>query len=176
MTGILEAIYHRVPIVGIANFADQVDNVVRIQDKGLGVAVSKHELSDENVYDAIQEVLRNERYVFDTSSPNTNYCLIINVNHSEIESYFYSYRKEVNRIADIWQDQPRQPIDEATYWLELLIKYKNFDHWKINDFHLNFFQYFSVDVIIFLVFSFCFPLYLSILYLRTYYGTTTSNK
>ena len=96
--------------------------------------------------------------------------------HGEIESYFYSYRKEVNRIADIWQDQPRQPIDEATYWLELLIKYKNFDHWKINDFHLNFFQYFSVDVIIFLVFSFCFPLYLSILYLRTYYGTTTLNK
>ena len=74
MTGILEAIYHRVPIVGIANFADQVDNVVRIQDKGLGVAVSKHELSDENVYDAIQEVLRNERYVFYTSSLDTNYA------------------------------------------------------------------------------------------------------
>ena len=75
MTGILEAIYHRVPIVGIANFADQVDNVVRIQDKGLGVAVSKHELSDENVYDAIQEVLRNERYVFVTSSLNTDYAV-----------------------------------------------------------------------------------------------------
>ena len=73
MTGILEAIYHRVPIVGIANFADQVDNVVRIQDKGLGVAVSKHELSDENVYDAIQEVLRNDRYVFVTSSLKAKY-------------------------------------------------------------------------------------------------------
>ena len=82
-----------------------------------------------------------------------------------------SYRNEVNRIADIWQDEPRQPIDEATYWLELLIKYKNFDHWKINDFELNFIQYFSVDVILFLLFSFCFPLYLSILYLKTYYGT-----
>ena len=74
MTGILEAIYHRVPIVGIANFADQVDNVVRIQDKGLGVAVSKHELSDDNVYVAIQEVLRNERYVFVTFSLITNYA------------------------------------------------------------------------------------------------------
>ena len=73
MTGILEAIYHRVPIVGIANFANQVDNVVRIQDKGIGVAISKHKLSDENVYDAIQEVLRNERYVFDTSNLKANY-------------------------------------------------------------------------------------------------------
>ena len=61
MTGILEAIYYRVPLVGIANFADQVDNAVRIQDKGLGVAISKHELSEDTIFDAIQEVLKNER-------------------------------------------------------------------------------------------------------------------
>ena len=61
MTGILEAIYHRVPIVGIANFADQIDNAVRIQDKGLGVSVSKHNLSADKIYDAIQEVLKNDR-------------------------------------------------------------------------------------------------------------------
>ena len=61
MTGILEAIYHRVPIVGIANFADQIDNAVRIQDKGLGVSVSKHNLSSDTIYDAIQEVLINDR-------------------------------------------------------------------------------------------------------------------
>ena len=61
MTGILEAIYHRVPIVGIANFADQIDNAVRIQDKGLGVSVSKHNLSGDTIYDAIQEVLINDR-------------------------------------------------------------------------------------------------------------------
>ena len=61
MTGILEAIYHRVPIVGVANFADQIDNAIRIQDKGLGVLVSKHDLSGDNIYDAIQEVLKNER-------------------------------------------------------------------------------------------------------------------
>ena len=61
MTGILEAIYHRVPIVGIANFADQIDNAVRIQDKGLGVTVSKHNLSGKKIHDAIQEVLKNDR-------------------------------------------------------------------------------------------------------------------
>ena len=61
MTGILEAIYYRVPIVGVAIFADQVDNAVRIQDKGLGVLVSKHDINDENIYDAIQEVLKNQR-------------------------------------------------------------------------------------------------------------------
>ena len=62
MTGILEAIYHRVPIVGIANFADQVDNAIRIQDKGLGVSISKHNLNDETILTSIQEVMTNERY------------------------------------------------------------------------------------------------------------------
>ena len=61
MTGILEAIYHRVPIVGIANFADQVDNAIRIQDKGLGVSISKRNLNNETILIAIQEVLKNER-------------------------------------------------------------------------------------------------------------------
>ena len=61
MTGILEAIYHRVPIVGIANFADQVDNAIKIQDKGLGVSISKHNLNNETILIAIQEVLKNER-------------------------------------------------------------------------------------------------------------------
>ena len=61
MTGILEAIYYRVPIVGIAIFADQVDNAARIKDKGLGVLVSKHQLTVNKIYDAIQEVLKNER-------------------------------------------------------------------------------------------------------------------
>ena len=61
MTGILEAIYHRVPIVGIANFADQVDNAIRIQDKGLGVSISKHNLNNDTILIAIHEVLKNER-------------------------------------------------------------------------------------------------------------------
>lgn len=61
MTGILEAIYHRVPIVGIANFADQVDNAIRIQDKGLGISISKHNLNSKTILMAIHEVLKNER-------------------------------------------------------------------------------------------------------------------
>ena len=61
MTGVLEAVYHRVPIIGVAYFADQIDNAVRIQDKGLGVLVDKHELSEVTILHAIEEVLGNDR-------------------------------------------------------------------------------------------------------------------
>ena len=36
-------------------------------------------------------------------------------------------------------------------WLELLAKYRNMDHLQIQDGHLDFFQYFSLDVIAFFV-------------------------
>ena len=74
MTGILEAIYHRVPIVGIANFADQVDNAIRIQDKGLGVSISKHNLNHETIFASIQEVMTNERY--QQIMMTINFCLL----------------------------------------------------------------------------------------------------
>ena len=58
-----------------------------------------------------------------------------------------SYQRQVNRYSDMWRSDERTGFDEAIYWIELLIKYGNFDHLQINDGHLNLLQYFSVDVI-----------------------------
>ena len=60
-----------------------------------------------------------------------------------------SYQRQVNRYSDMWRSDDRSGFDEAIYWIELLIKYGNFDHLQINDRHLNLLQYFSVDVIAF---------------------------
>ena len=49
----------------------------------------------------------------------------------------------------MWRSDERSGFNEAIYWIELLIKYGNFDHLQINDRHLNLLQYFSVDVIAF---------------------------
>ena len=47
----------------------------------------------------------------------------------------------------MWKSsQERSGFEEAIYWIELLIKFKNFDHLKINDGHLNLIQYFCIDV------------------------------
>ena len=43
----------------------------------------------------------------------------------------------------------REGFEEAVYWLELLIKYGNLDHLRINDFDLNLAQYFCLDVLTF---------------------------
>ena len=43
----------------------------------------------------------------------------------------------------------REGFEEAVYWLELLIKYGNLDHLRINDFDLNLVQYLCLDVLAF---------------------------
>ena len=68
----------------------------------------------------------------------------------------------------MWRDMGREGFEEAVYWLELffsiflffifniffywlelLIKYANLDHLKINDFDLNLVQYLCLDVLAF---------------------------
>ena len=60
MHGVMEAIYHEVPMVGIPVFIDQVDVLARIQEKGIGVGLDKWATADD-VRLAIVHVLNNER-------------------------------------------------------------------------------------------------------------------
>ena len=47
----------------------------------------------------------------------------------------------------MWRDMGRGGFEEAVFWLELLIKYGNLDHLRINDFDLNLVQYLCLDVL-----------------------------
>ena len=49
----------------------------------------------------------------------------------------------------MWRDMGREGFEEAVYWLELLIKYGNLDHLRMNDFDLNLVQYLCLDVLAF---------------------------
>ena len=49
----------------------------------------------------------------------------------------------------MWRDMGREGFEEAVFWLELLIKYGNLDHLRINDFDLNLVQYLCLDVLAF---------------------------
>ena len=120
MNGVMESLYHRVPLLCMPIFADQPDNAARLVERGLGLALDRYNLNQELVTAAINDILHDGRY-----------------------------QAQVNRYSDMWRADERSGFDEAIYWIELLIKYGNFDHLKINDRQLNLLQYFSVDVIAF---------------------------
>merc|ERR1712038_1286988 len=56
MHGVMEAIYHEVPMVGMPVFIDQIDVLARIKQKGIGVGLDKW-ASNHEIKSAIQEVL-----------------------------------------------------------------------------------------------------------------------
>ena len=72
---------------------------------------------------------------------------------NDIYKNIFSYQENVDKYSEMWKSsQERSGFEEAIYWIELLIKLKNFDHLKINDGHLNLIQYFCIDV--FVLYSF----------------------
>ena len=62
MHGVMEAIYHQVPMVGMPVFIDQIDVLARIKQKEIGVGVDKWASIDE-IKNSIQQVLTDKRSV-----------------------------------------------------------------------------------------------------------------
>lgn len=59
----------------------------------------------------------------------------------------------MNRLAALWREEygSQTPRERMAHWIELLVKYRHFDHLQIQDDHLNLVQYISLDVIGFLL-------------------------
>merc|ERR1711887_286419 len=62
MHGVLEAIHHQVPMVGMPVFIDQGDVLTRMEEKGIGLGVDKTASADA-IYDTIIQVLHDPMYL-----------------------------------------------------------------------------------------------------------------
>ena len=57
-----EAVYHGVPFIGLPVFIDQPINVRKAARDGYAIHLSWSELTEDVLYDAIQEMLNNTKY------------------------------------------------------------------------------------------------------------------
>ncbi|KAE9547913.1 hypothetical protein FO519_008872 [Halicephalobus sp. NKZ332] len=62
MSSIMEAVAHGVPMVGIPLYGVNYANLMKVQNKGLGLVVQKNMLTENNLLGAIKEVLENKRF------------------------------------------------------------------------------------------------------------------
>lgn len=60
MHGVLEAVHHGVPMVGMPVFADQQDVLVRLEERGVAKGVSKQADQGE-IYRVVRHVLNDTR-------------------------------------------------------------------------------------------------------------------
>lgn len=57
----LESVYHGVPIIGIPIFGDQQMNVNTAAEKGYAICLPYHELSEETLFEALNEIIYNKK-------------------------------------------------------------------------------------------------------------------
>uniref|UniRef100_A0A3B4BFF5 UDP-glucuronosyltransferase n=1 Tax=Periophthalmus magnuspinnatus TaxID=409849 RepID=A0A3B4BFF5_9GOBI len=135
--GIQEAIYHGVPILGIPLVFDQPDNLFRIDERQAGKTVDIFTMNRDTFYESLQEVL-----------------------------YEPTYRNNMQRLSRLHRDTPVNPLDNAIFWIEFVMRHKGAAHLRTESYKMPWYSYHSVDVILFLGVV-CFLTFICIL--TTYY-------
>jgi len=115
MHGVLEAIHHQVPMVGMPVFIDQGDVLTRMEEKGIGLGVDKTASSDA-IYDTIVKVRDDP-----------------------------SYLQNVVKLSMLLKDRRGSPMDDAVWLIEFLARNEGAEHLKISSKNLNLFEYYSLD-------------------------------
>ncbi|VTJ89840.1 Hypothetical predicted protein [Marmota monax] len=120
--GVYEAIYHGVPMVGIPLFADQPDNIAHVKAKGAAIRLDYRTLTSADLLKALRMVINDP-----------------------------SYKENAMELSRIQHDQPVKPLDRAVFWIEFVMRHKGAKHLRVAAHDLSWFQYYSLDVIGFLL-------------------------
>ncbi|XP_047448480.1 UDP-glucuronosyltransferase 2B31-like isoform X2 [Mugil cephalus] len=120
--GIQEAIYHGVPLVGLPLMFDQPDNFFRMKARGVAKVLDIATVNKDNFLEALKEVL-----------------------------YEPSYNKNMKTLSSLHRDQPMKPLDKAMFWIEFVMRHKGAPHLRTESYKMSRIQYYSIDVIAFLL-------------------------
>uniref|UniRef100_I3NB64 UDP-glucuronosyltransferase n=2 Tax=Ictidomys tridecemlineatus TaxID=43179 RepID=I3NB64_ICTTR len=120
--GVYEAIYHGIPMVGIPLFADQADNIAHVKAKGAAIRLDYRTLSSTDLLKALRMVINDPLY-----------------------------KENAMKLSRIQHDQPVKPLDRAVFWIEFVMRHKGAKHLRVAAHDLSWFQYYSLDVIGFLL-------------------------
>uniref|UniRef100_A0A1U7QIF5 UDP-glucuronosyltransferase n=1 Tax=Mesocricetus auratus TaxID=10036 RepID=A0A1U7QIF5_MESAU len=120
--GIYEAIHFGIPMIGIPLFGEQHDNIAYMVAKGAAVALNFRTMTRLDLLNALEAVIDNP-----------------------------FYKENAMWLSTIHNDQPMKPLDRAVFWIEFVMRHKGAKHLRPLAYNLTGYQYYSLDVIGFLV-------------------------
>jgi len=116
-----ESIFLGKPFIGIPMFGDQFLNMARAESGGYGIMVDYELLNQEKFSAAINKMLTDK-----------------------------SYTVKVKAMSERYRDQPMEPLQLATYWVEYVARHKGAPHLHSAGQELNFIQYHNLDAMLIL--------------------------
>ncbi|XP_059871876.1 UDP-glucuronosyltransferase 1A1-like isoform X1 [Delphinus delphis] len=120
--GVYEGICNGVPMVMMPLFGDQMDNAKRMETRGAGVTLDILEMSSKDLENALKTVISDK-----------------------------SYKENIMRLSSLHKDRPMEPLDLAVFWVEFVMRHKGAPHLRPAAHDLTWYQYYSLDVIGFLL-------------------------
>lgn len=120
--GLLEAIYHGVPLIGLPLMFDQFDNFFRMKVRGVAKVLDIATVNKDIFLEALKEVL-----------------------------YEPHYREKMTALSNLQRDQPMKPLDRAMFWIEFVMRHKGAKHLRTESYKMSTIQYYSIDVVAFLL-------------------------
>uniref|UniRef100_A0A8C0W471 glucuronosyltransferase n=1 Tax=Castor canadensis TaxID=51338 RepID=A0A8C0W471_CASCN len=120
--GVYEAIHHGIPMVGIPLFEEQHDNIAHMVAKEAAIGLEIKTMSSADLLRALKTIINNP-----------------------------SYKENAMWLSTIHHDQPLKPLDRAVFWTEFVMRHKGAKHLKPLAHNLTWYQYYSLDVIGFLL-------------------------
>lgn len=123
-----EAIYEGVSLLAIPIFGDQKLNMKSAEAKGFGKVLNFDEISEENLFNKIQNSLNDKKQ-----------------------------QLKVKEISKLYRDRPMSPQETAVYWIEYVIRNGGAHHLKSSGLELTYIQLHNIDIaiviVLFIIFS-----------------------
>ncbi|XP_058478548.1 UDP-glucuronosyltransferase-like [Solea solea] len=120
--GIYEGMCNAVPMLMFPLFGDQGDNVHHMVSRGVAEELSIHYMTTDKLLAALKNIIQDK-----------------------------SYKERSVALSEIHLDRPLQPLEQAVFWTEFVIRHKGAAHLRVAAHDLNWIQYHSLDVIGFLI-------------------------
>lgn len=120
--GITDARNNGVPVLGVPIFDDQFENVDRIVAEGWARCLRLVDLNAATFGRALEEMFADD-----------------------------GLQRRAARASALYRDRMMHPMDEATFWVEYVLRHDGARHMQSEAMHLNWFQYHSLDVYAFLM-------------------------
>ncbi|KAM9322311.1 UDP-glucuronosyltransferase-like [Pholidichthys leucotaenia] len=116
--GLFEGLCHSVPMVMMPLDGDQPDNAEKMAFRGAGVVLNIHTVTAESLLQALNEVINDRRY-----------------------------KENMMKLSALQRDRPHDPLEVSVYWTEFVMRHKGAKHLRAAVHDLNWFQYYSLDII-----------------------------
>ncbi|XP_066145749.1 UDP-glucosyltransferase 2-like [Euwallacea fornicatus] len=122
LLSMFETVYHGVPAVSLPVFCDHDSNAAKAESDGYAIKLDLFTLTPELLLRAIKTVIRDPRY-----------------------------KAQVKYRQKLLLDQTETPLTKAVYWTEYILKYKGAPHLQSTSRNMGVMEYYSVDVMVFLI-------------------------